>query len=72
MTTSSSKDQCEAVAVALKAKYGKEMWFRGVAVEKDDAGLHVEMKIKRADLMGNPAPHVGAIEGVRVCVSVLG
>lgn len=72
MTTSSSNSQCEAVAKHLQTVFSKKMYFRACFVANDDAGNHVELRIRRADLMGEPPPHIGTIDGVRVCLVILG
>lgn len=71
MTSSESKDQCHTVAQQLTILFKDKAWFKSCTVEKDDAGNHVDLRIKRSKLEGD-APHVGVIDGVRVCVVICG
>lgn len=72
MTTNSSKEQCEAVLAHVKLLYENKPYFKSAQLAKDDAGLHVEMRVQRSALPEEGAPKLRCVDLVRVCVVVHG
>lgn len=72
MTTSSSQTECLNVLEHVKSTFKEEPYYVDVRLNKDDAGLHVDLIVRRDKLPDGAAPKVGVIDGVRVCVLVRG
>lgn len=73
MTTSTSKEQAQPVADALRQHFVNEPGIGKIELASDDAGLHVVVNVRRLALpAGAKPPRLRVVDGVRVCVVVHG
>ncbi len=72
MTTITLKSDALRVLESLSKLMYEKPYFKSIELANDDAGIHIELRVQRSALPEDGAPHIGAIDGVRVCVLVCG
>jgi hypothetical protein len=72
VTTITLKSEALRVLESLKKLFHDKPYFKAIELASDDAGIHIEMRVQRSALPESGAPHVGCIDGVRICVVVCG
>ncbi len=72
MNSVTTKSEAVLVLESLSKSYYDKPYFKSIDTAKDDAGIHVELRVQRSALPAEGAPKIGVIDGVRVCVLVCG
>jgi hypothetical protein len=67
-----TKSEAVLVLESLSKLMYEKPYFKSIELANDDAGIHIELRIKRSALPEEGPPHIGAINGVRICVMVIG
>jgi hypothetical protein len=67
-----TKSEAVLVLETLSKIYYTEPYFKSIELDKDDAGIHVSLRVQRSALPASGAPKIKVVDGVRICVMVCG
>lgn len=72
MNSITTKSEAVLVLESLSKLMYEKPYFKSIELANDDAGIHIELRVQRSALPEEGAPHIGVVNGVRVCVLVCG